>query len=349
MYPYINRNGRMPIGHPRSILNEQFDSTKHYGLFYGLVLPPQDLRYPVLPLRSHGKLIFALCFSCADSRQQTECHHSAKERAIEGTWCTPELAFALTKGYTVLKTYELWQFDESSEETETTKGLFTEYVNTFLKLKTEASGYTTWTKGDPVLEAEYRSKFEAVEKVKLDPEAIKPNPGLRSLAKLCLNSFWGRYGMRDNLTKTAYVTSVREWQKLLNSQEFAISQVKIVNSETLLVSYSYTTEFVPESSQTNVVIAAFTTSLARLHLYNYLEKVGEGGLYCDTDSVIYIHREDCDPLAGNVSDYLGMLTNELAGYGPDVSIAEYVGAGTKNYGYRLTTGKSDWKVRGITQ
>ena len=37
-----------------------------------------------------------------------------------------------------------------------------------------------------------------------------------------------------------------------------------------------------------------------------------------------------------------MLTNELSGYGPDVSIAEYVSAGPKNYGYRLTNGKSEW-------
>ncbi|KAJ8018923.1 hypothetical protein HOLleu_42815 [Holothuria leucospilota] len=36
----------------------------------------------------------------------------------------------------------------------------------------------------------------------LDPEKITYNPGLRALAKLMLNSFWGKSGKRSDMEKT---------------------------------------------------------------------------------------------------------------------------------------------------
>lgn len=154
--------------------------------------------------------------------------------------------------------------------------------------------------------------------------------------------------MRDNLTATEYVTTLGRWQELLNSKEYQISQVMLVNTETLLVSHSKTKDFIPPSNYTNVVIAAFTTALARLHLYKFLDLVGENALYCDTDSVIYSHPIGDDPLRPFTQDYLGMLTNELASEGDGVGIAEFVSGGPKNYAFRLTNGKTVCKVRGIT-
>ena len=41
--------------------------------------------------------------------------------------------------------------------------------------------------------------------IQLDPTKINYNPGLRALAKLMLNSFWGKFAQRPNLTKTAAI------------------------------------------------------------------------------------------------------------------------------------------------
>jgi hypothetical protein len=48
----------------------------------------------------------------------------------------------LEKGYVVQRIYEVWHFDETEQYDPKTKtgGLFTDYVNTFLKMKQEASG-----------------------------------------------------------------------------------------------------------------------------------------------------------------------------------------------------------------
>jgi len=48
---------------------------------------------------------------------------------------------AVEKGYRILKIYEVYHFEESTEYDKSTKngGLFASYVNTFLKIKQEAS------------------------------------------------------------------------------------------------------------------------------------------------------------------------------------------------------------------
>ena len=89
--------------------------------------------------------------------------------------------------------YENWaKFDGKDPET----GLFTKYINAFLKLKQQASGWPAWVtvNGDPVKTEENKAKYimdyEAREGIKLEADMIEKNPAMRSLAKLCLNSFW---------------------------------------------------------------------------------------------------------------------------------------------------------------
>lgn len=62
------------------------------------------------------------------------------------------------------------------------------YINMFLKIKQEASGRPNWVKTEEDL-ARYITMYEQKEGIRLDPDNIEYNPGLRSLAKLHLNSF----------------------------------------------------------------------------------------------------------------------------------------------------------------
>ena len=70
--------------------------------------------------------------------------------------------------------------------------MFKEYVNTFLKIKQEASGYPEDCITDEQKQA-YIEEYYEHEGIRLDPEKVEYNPGLRSLAKLMLNSLWGMY------------------------------------------------------------------------------------------------------------------------------------------------------------
>ena len=96
------------------------------------------------------------------------------------------------------------------------------------------------------------------------------------------------------------------------------------------------------SFKTNVFIAAFTTSHARLKLYDALDTLKERVLYYDTDSVIY----RCKP--GQVKlplrRFLDDFKDELGGD----PIVEFVSGGAKNYGYLTRSGKTECKVRGFS-
>ena len=128
--------------------------------------------------------MFPLCKTCADTLNQCPCTHSDQERAILSTWCHVELMKAVEKGYKILKIHEVWHFPEHTDE------LFKEYVNTFLKMKQEASGYPKECVTDEQKQR-YIDEYYEHEGIRLDPNKIKYNPGLRSLAKLMLNSLWG--------------------------------------------------------------------------------------------------------------------------------------------------------------
>ena len=61
---------------------------------------------------------------------------------------------------------------------------------------------------------------------------------------------------------------------------------------------------------TNEVIGAYVPEGARIHLYRYLDRLGERAIYCYTDSVIYIQPRD-EPGLIETGDKLGDITSEL--------------------------------------
>ena len=103
------------------------------------MVPPKGLCHPVLPQCikvvheeeegkknksiAYEKLIFTLCKACAEKTHQNECEHTDDERSFIGTWTTDEVNKAIKKGYKVLRTYEVWHFDKSTDD-----DLFKSYV-----------------------------------------------------------------------------------------------------------------------------------------------------------------------------------------------------------------------------
>ncbi|XP_046569532.1 uncharacterized protein LOC124277858 [Haliotis rubra] len=141
LYPWVNKYGQYPVGHPQIITRDFKSLEQYFGIAKVKILPPRGLYHPVLPFRSNGKLKFALCQTCANSEQQTPCQHTDVERGFIGTWCIPELIKALEKGYELQKVYEVYHWAETTQYDKTTQsgGLFASYINTFLKIKQESS------------------------------------------------------------------------------------------------------------------------------------------------------------------------------------------------------------------
>lgn len=92
----------------------------------------------------------------------------------------------------------------------------------------------------------------------------------------------------------------------------------------------------------NVVIAAYTTAHARLHLYAYLDKLKEKVLYYDTDSVFFIKNKNDEGL--KLGDYLTILTDELCEYGENSYIGEVVFSSEKSYAYNIMSNEGIYKT-----
>ena len=67
----------------------------------------------------------------------------------------------------------------------------------FLKLKQESSGYPSWVQSE-------EDKDRYIEDYR---RAISKNAGQRTLAKLKLNSMWGKWAQNQNKTQTTIVNS----------------------------------------------------------------------------------------------------------------------------------------------
>jgi len=195
LYPWINKTCVYPKGHPRFISQPgHTDISQYFGLIQCKVLPTRHLYHPVLPYHQEGKLLFPLCATCVEEQmpkrpweRTADCIHTDEQRVLTGTWCTPELHKAVELGYEVQYVHEVWQFDETCE------GLFRDYVNTWLKIKQEASGWPSWVGDDETKRQQYIQHYEEHEGIRLEYDNIKKNPGLRTLAKMMLNSMWGKF------------------------------------------------------------------------------------------------------------------------------------------------------------
>lgn len=207
LYPTVNKYRKYPLEHLK-IITKNFDvindqNQPYEGLIKCKILPPRMLYHPVLPHHHGHKLYFPLCRTCTETHRKECCQHNNAERAFEVIWVSLELYKALDLGYIVLETYEVWHYDETEQhdhDNNPDRGLFTSYINDFMKLKQEADGWPSWVKSESD-KSRYISEYYDQEGIQLEPGKIQKNPGMRALAKLMLNAFWEKFGQRINMVK----------------------------------------------------------------------------------------------------------------------------------------------------
>lgn len=352
LYPWVCKYGKFPVGHPKVYVGSECPPLASIsGLVKCKILPPRDLFHPVLPQKMNDKLMFVLCRKCGQNLNYEKCQHSNEERALTGTWVTEEVLKAVEMGYTILETYEVWAY-ETIQFSNNVSGLFTTMMNKFIKIKQESSGWPANCKTD-IEKDQYIERFLQREDIHLEFSKIVDNPGLRSLAKLMLNSFWGKFGQRENQPKTSIINNTAEFFKIMSDPSIYVNTVLPIGDEgnTLIVNWEYREEASDSLSTVNVVIAAFVTAQARLKLYDSLEKLDKRALYYDTDSVIYVSRpNEYDVPTG---EFVGDMTDELEKEGLGSYITEFVSGGPKNYAYKFWSTmeqkeKVCCKVKGIS-
>lgn len=173
---------------------------------------------------------------------------------MRGTWCTPELEKAVERGYKILKIHEGWNFPENQRK----EGLFAPYVNTWLKYKTEASGWPDHcdtqkersicqrfrsTRGNQV--GTYLEEFWEKTTCKAYAHQVsvanyyyvdgnkRKNSHLSFL--LYLSSFWGKFGENEHSAQTIAIQDENVWQTIIQDESLMIKDVRIINQDILEV------------------------------------------------------------------------------------------------------------------
>ena len=351
LYPFVCKYGRFPTNHPEIITND-FDWTlrSYFGVVQCTMLPPRKLYHPLLPCRSKkcGKLLFPLCAFCAANEDVGGCSCSDERRMMSGTWSTVELQKALELGYRLVEISEVYHYPETSQYNKATgeHGLFSQFIDFFLRIKQEASDYPDWVKNAENIDRaadQYIENYKMKEGILLNKDHIKKNPALRSLAKLLLNSFWGKFGQNTNYTKTEFISDPETYFRHVNDGTKHCLDFNIISEDIIQLDWENDNLFLEDSVVNSDIHAVLVTSYARLKLYELLEKLQKRVLYFDTDSVIFTQRTgEWSPLLG---DCLGELTSELA---ENDHIVEFVSGGPKQYAYKTFKGDQVCKIRGFS-
>ncbi len=329
LYPTVNYYDPYPVGHPTIIKDpELFEKmVKENSLLghFGFIkcsgyYSNTQLYHPVLPERVDGKLEFNL----------------HPKTAV--TYSTVEVAKAIEMGFVLTEVFEINQYEQSTD-------LFKEYVGMFLKIKQECSGWPDWCVTDADKQ-KYIDDYELNQGIRLEWAKIVKNPGMRAIAKICLNTLWGKFGEALLKSKTVLCFDSKALNSIVFNPKFEIGYINEVTSQAMEVNYKEIEAFEPDPTKTSYAIAAYTTAHARLRLYQGLELLDRQVIYFDTDSIIYsVSLEGEELLKG---DYLGDWTDELEGG----KITEIGAGGPKNYTYKLEAANGNvsykTKVKGIT-
>ena len=336
LYPYVQKYCDYPEDHPEIITSNFGDVNKYFGLIKCKILPPKNLYFPVLPVRSNGRLLFPLCSKCAQSRSN-KCRHNDEQRALVGVWVSEEIQEALKQNYKLISIYEVWHFPKKSNK------LFKIYINAFLKGKQTASGFPDGCDTEEQ-RLKYIQDYFDNEGVLLDINEIFLNSGWRAINKLLLNNLWGKLAEQYNKTQFKIISDPKEWFLLISDDSYIVQRVDFSNNKYLQVRYQNRDDLNKCQTKTNIVLASFVTCYGRLKLYEEMKKLGNRLLYSDTDCYFYWTEPGLyEPKTGS---YLGQLTNEISKEKGNY-IIEMIAIAEKFYGYETDTGYTHSLCKGI--
>ena len=105
-----------------------------------------------------------------------------------GTWSSVALKRALENGYVITKIHAALKYDKLP-------WLMKAHVGDFIQMKIENEKELNQDECDTINKYHHNLGFKFV----IKPENCQTNEGMRQVAKICLNSLWGKFGQRTNL------------------------------------------------------------------------------------------------------------------------------------------------------
>ena len=334
-YPYSMLVNDMPSGKPTV---STFDPPREptpgerasftNGMFFGYITadfhPPPDCIHPIIgKAEPHGPLLEWL-------------------GVIENVTITSmELKIALEEGYEITNIRHFFEFKRHSS-------FWKGYMKHFVRMKVESEDYSKMS-DDDLRELMFIYKQEFDIDLREDKLREPENPGLRAVAKNWINTIHGRWGMRLQQDRTAFVTPEKylEMKEQQLDGRLELKEFTEINHEQGIVKSCET--FLEDENRTlnevNAALSLWVAACGRCMLHRELVQLGVRALYWDTDSVVYLHDpQGYNPLIGYHRPYvseknkgkfnvLGSLTDEMDG----LCSLNFCGPKPKTYGYKYLT------------
>lgn len=307
LYPTVQYYDPMPVGYPTTNFFSQNQQPSQHKLrtFFGFIecdLTPYKFTFhPFIARYANKRLSMDL-----HPHKRVVITSVEFQAAVfgENAYCTCD---------------HVYRIDEYIPSTD----LFKSFIQVWLKLKIISSK-------PPKEETFSEFKKDLKERLNIDVEwsDFNFNPSLRTLAKLVLNSLWGKFGQRTRMPKTKIFQTANQLYDYYEKVRMGLYEEK---EHAPVGSVSFIKKYVElqEWNKKNAAIACFTTAHARLRLGSVLAKLGNRVLYHDTDSVIYERRHAEDWMVPE-GKYLGDWESETG----DQMIYEFVSLAPKTYAYR---------------
>ena len=284
LYPFIMLKHEFPCGTAKTLYEKNLDylrycpreksflynNTKCMGILQCQILPPSNLKYPMLPYKCNDEIMYGNCRKCMENRALF-CNHSKFERAITGVWTFEEIAAAIQRKYELLNMYEAVVYTEKCNP-------FRDYIAHLLKFKIKS--------GPKLTEDELESVNDILNlPTHLTHDMFEKSDAMKIVAKSLLVSFWGKFVPYIASGQTVLCHNFDEMMKYDNilsieccNDDLAILQVK--NYRTV-------------SRKKNVIMGTYVVSFGRLFMLDKMEEIikkKSNMSYSDTDSIFFFSK-----------------------------------------------------------
>ncbi|NBU81991.1 MAG: hypothetical protein EBS55_10130, partial [Flavobacteriaceae bacterium] len=316
MYPFVMHKFEYPCGEISLIYGSTLNQNdlhselmKYFGFAQVTIDPPSN--YTHHPALSHKETENGLLISTLKTWRHK-------------VFTTVELIDAVQQGWIIKNIDWIQHYSKKSSS------IFKDYVSVLITEKIHASGKDV----PPEIFSRWLSEFG----VHINQMEIHFNAGRRQIAKLMLNSLWGKLSERLHTTKTFncdfnQLKNIElqeqagecEIRNILNLPNGKIL-IKVQNKERQELEYD--ADFVEHSRKTCIHIGAYVTMYGRRVLWQELVKLDKRVMYHDTDSIIFQY----DPQKYNIPQ--GKLLGEWESETGDNPIYEFVSLAPKTYAYK---------------
>ena len=295
--------------------------------FFGIVCisytPPKNLFHPILLTTGEtGKCLATL------------------EPQVGYVCTTVELKVALQNGYVL---HRVHRFDKYKKR----PGLWTDFIK---QLYVDKLSYSqTAPRSREYMEETasiYEERFGMGDMIRESYPRWQNNPVKKQVAKIMLNSGWGKHCQRANMPTTELIGYEDLDASATFMQGYEDHQFNIIGIYHLEDKVAYEKSPIKNAYHNfhNSYIPAglFVPAYGRLMLYEQLKHLGKNVLYHDTDSIIAIQHPDGYHVP--TSDIWGDQEEEKDS---KIGIVSFTSIAPKSYGYRLSNGKTVTKFKGV--